>query len=176
MSQGCDTLKTQISKLKPETIPNQHYPNPKTQNYTQIPKPKTQMFWVSFGIDTYLYRTELLVFRIFGRKTFYGSVLLDRTFWVLNFQTENLLWFSIIEQSLSQFSVIGQNLSGLSTVIQNYEIVLHVLQNCKRFCELPLFFSEQCFRIIPLTFKSDCQRAIFQRTVLIGDILLLELQ
>jgi hypothetical protein len=68
MSQGCDTPKTQIPKLKPETIRNQNYPNPKspkppktktnpnpqTQNYTQIPKHKTQMFWVSFGIGKYL--------------------------------------------------------------------------------------------------------------------------
>ncbi len=65
MSQGCHTPKAQIPKLKPETIRNQNYPkliqiaNPKTQNYTQIPKPKTQMFWVSFGIGTYL--DELLI-------------------------------------------------------------------------------------------------------------------
>jgi hypothetical protein len=32
MSQGCDTPKTQIPKLKLETIRNQNYPNP--------PKPK----------------------------------------------------------------------------------------------------------------------------------------
>ncbi len=29
-------------------------PKPKTQNYTQIPKHKAQMFWVIFGIGTYL--------------------------------------------------------------------------------------------------------------------------
>ncbi len=75
MSQGSDTPKTQIPKLKPKTIRNQNYTNPKspktktdpkhkttqhpkllnTQNYTQIPKPKTQMFWVSFGVGTCLY-------------------------------------------------------------------------------------------------------------------------
>ncbi len=43
MSQGCDTPKTQIPKLKPETIRNQNYP-----------KPQTQMFLMSFGIGTYL--------------------------------------------------------------------------------------------------------------------------
>jgi hypothetical protein len=54
MSQGCDTPKTQIPKPKPETIRNQNYPKLPKPKLIQIPKPKTQMFWVSFGIGTYL--------------------------------------------------------------------------------------------------------------------------
>ncbi len=44
MSQGCDTLKTQIPKPKPETIRNQNYTNLKSfkPKAIQIPNPKAQ--------------------------------------------------------------------------------------------------------------------------------------
>ncbi len=40
MSQGSDTPKTQIPKLKPETIRNQNNPNPKFPKTKTDPNPK----------------------------------------------------------------------------------------------------------------------------------------